>query len=315
MVGCNGPARPVSQGQRGTWHVIAGICMNPRTLGDDDMRERAFAALRDPEYPAKRRASFAVCMAKNPAADDKTLDYLNATSRDYAVKRAIAYSPNAHDATLAATVRSCKDETVKQAALKNPDCGEETIRSVVETSVDPYTKRDAIGNERCPGDLADKAAQSDDSFMIEAAAANPNLGPTGVDAIRAKAEQNDYLRRKAAANPQMDIPTLVTWLDKNDPETDLGIAHNPNTTPAMLARLVAHHKGRARQGNYTSTICAHIADNQFAGLETRRMAARFAGLNWPDAKSNTLHGLSNPRQYWADRGRSQYSFSGEDDLA
>ena len=141
------------------------------------MRERAFAALRDPEYPAKRRASFAVCMAKNPAADDKTLDYLNATSRDYAVKRAIAYSPNAHDATLAATVRSCKDETVKQAALKNPDCGEETIRSVVETSVDPYTKRDAIGNERCPGDLADKAAQSDDSFMIEAAAANPNLGP------------------------------------------------------------------------------------------------------------------------------------------
>ena len=243
--------------------------MNPRTLGDDDMRERAFAALRDPEYPAKRRASFAVCMAKNPAADDKTLDYLNATSRDYAVKRAIAYSPNAHDATRAATVRSCKDETVKQAALKNPDCGEETIRSVVETSVDPYTKRDAI----------------------------------------------DYLRRKAAANPQMDIPTLVTWLDKNDPETDLGIAHNPNTTPAMLARLVAHHKGRARQGNYTSTICAHIADNQFAGLETRRMAARFAGLTWPDAKSNTLHGLSNPRQYWADRGRSQYSFSGEDDLA
>lgn len=287
MVGCNGPARPVSQGQRGTWHVIAGTCMNPRTLGDDDMRERAFAALRDPEYPAKRRASFAVCMAKNPAADDKTLDYLNATSRDYAVKRAIAYSPNAHDATLAATVRSCKDETVKQAALKNPDCGEETIHSVVETSVDPYTKRDAIGNEHCPGDLADKAAQSDDSFMIEA----------------------------AAANPQMDIPTLVTWLDKNDPETDLGIAHNPNTTPAMLARLVAHHKGRARQGNYTSTICAHIADNQFAGLETRRMAARFAGLNWPDAKSNTLHGLSNPRQYWADRGRSQYSFSGEDDLA
>lgn len=74
-------------------------------------------------------------------------------------------------------------------------------------------------------------------------------------------------------------------------------------------------QGRARQGNYTSTICAHIADNQFAGLETRRMAARFAGLNWPDAKSNTLHGLSNPRQYWADRGRSQYSFSGEDDLA
>lgn len=261
--------------------------MNPRTLGDDDMRERAFAALRDPEYPAKRRASFAVCMAKNPAADDKTLDYLNATSRDYAVKRAIAYSPNAHDATLAATVRSCKDETVKQAALKNPDCGEETIHSVVETSVDPYTKRDAIGNEHCPGDLADKAAQSDDSFMIEA----------------------------AAANPQMDIPTLVTWLDKNDPETDLGIAHNPNTTPAMLARLVAHHKGRARQGNYTSTICAHITDNQFAGLETRRMAARFAGLNWPDTKSNTLHGLSNPRQYWADRGRSQYSFSGEDDLA
>lgn len=254
-------------------------------------------------------------MAKNPAADDKTLDYLNATSRDYAVKRAIAYSPNAHDATLAATVRSCKDETVKQAALKNPNCGEETICSVVETSVDPYTKRDAIGNERCPGDLADKAAQSDDSFMIEAAVANPNLGPTGVDAIRAKAEQNDYLRRKAAANPQMDIPTLVTWLDKNDPETDLGIAHNPNTTPAMLARLVAHHKGRARQGNYTSTICAHIADNQFAGLETRRMAARFAGLNWPDAKSNTLHGLSNPRQCWADRGRSQYSFSGEDDLA
>lgn len=251
------------------------------------MRERAFAALRDPEYPAKRRASFAVCMAKNPAADDKTLDYLNATSRDYAVKRAIAYNPNAHDATLAATVRSCKDETVKQAALKNPDCGEETIHSVVETSVDPYTKRDAIGNEHCPGDLADKAAQSDDSFMIEA----------------------------AAANPQMDIPTLATWLDKNDPETDLGIAHNPNTTPAMLARLVAHHKGRARQGNYTSTICAHIADNQFAGLETRRMAARFAGLNWPDAKSNTLHGLSNPRQYWADRGRSQYSFSGEDDLA
>lgn len=287
MVGCNGPARPVSQGQRGTWHVISGTCMNPRTLGDDDMRERAFAALRDPEYPAKRRASFAVCMAKNPAADDKTLDYLNATSRDYAVKRAIAYNPNAHDATLAATVRSCKDETVKQAALKNPDCGEETIHSVVETSVDPYTKRDAIGNEHCPGDLADKAAQSDDSFMIEA----------------------------AAANPQMDIPTLVTWLDKNDPETDLGIAHNPNTTPAMLARLVAHHKGRARQGNYTSTICAHITDNQFAGLETRRMAARFAGLNWPDAKSNTLHGLSNPRQYWADRGRSQYSFSGEDDLA
>lgn len=45
------------------------------------------------------------------------------------------------------------------------------------------------------------------------------------------------------------------------------------------------------------------------------MAARFAGLNWPDAKSNTLHGLSNPCQYWADRGRSQYSFSGEDDLA
>lgn len=287
MVGCNGPARPVSQGQRGTWHVIAGTCMNPRTLGDDDMRERAFAALRDPECPAKRRASFAVCMAKNPAADDKTLDYLNATSRDYAVKRAIAYSPNAHDAMLAATVRSCKDETVKQAALKNPDCGEETIHSVVETSVDPYTKRDAIGNEHCPGDLADKAAQSDDSFMIEA----------------------------AAANPQMDIPTLVTWLDKNDPETDLGIAHNPNTTPAMLARLVAHHKGRAHQGNYTSTICAHIADNQFAGLETRRMAARFAGLTWPDAKSNTLHGLSNPRQYWADRGRSQYSFSGEDDLA
>lgn len=35
------------KGSEGRGHVIAGTCMNPRTLGDDDMRERAFAALRD----------------------------------------------------------------------------------------------------------------------------------------------------------------------------------------------------------------------------------------------------------------------------
>lgn len=82
-------------------------------------------------------------------------------------------------------------------------------------------------------------------------------------------------------------------------------------------RIDSSHTTRDAHAKATTPApsAAHIADNQLAGLETRRMAARFAGLNWPDAKSNTLHGLSNPRQYWADRGRSQYSFSGEDDLA
>lgn len=292
---------PECSGERA--HMIAGACLNPLTMSDDRLRGIMFDhTLRSKEYPAERRSVFAGNLARNPMADDRTLDYLNGMCRAYGVKRAIARNPNASDATLAATVRSCKDENTKQAALRNPNCGPDTIRAVMDATTDPQTKRDAVRHERCPGDVADRAAGSDDGYLVEAAAHNPNLSPTGVDAILKKSEHNDNVRRAAAPNPRIDTETLAKWIDRDDSMTDIGVAHNPNATPAMLARLVARHQDRAGKGSLDSAnICRDIASNETAGLETRRKAAKAAGLDWEDVRNSTATGIANPRRYWAER--------------
>lgn len=289
-------------------HMIAGACLNPCAMTDDSLRGVMFEhALRSKEYPAERRSVFAGNLARNPMADDRTLAYLNGVCRSYGVKRAIARNQNAGDSTLAATARFCKDESTKQAVLRNPNCGPETIRAVVDTSVDPMHVREAILHGKCPGDVADRAAMSGDGLLARAAAHNPNLSPAGVDAVLEKAGRRDDVRRAAAPNPRIGAGTLAKWLDEDDSMTDIGIAHNPNATPAMLARLVARHSVRAGKGSLDGrNICSDIACNEIAGMETRRKAARAAGLKWEDVRNGTSEGIANPRRYWAARGFEEW---------